>query len=166
MEGQPQFYCFSRFNALNSPGLMPSPAIVTYKQAGDQNTYSVEIKFDPYDQGKIMLLYVVFDQQIRQLIPLTYQPVKNADEDANSLRIAANFVNLGDCQFVQTTVDVDREMFAISAGELQVAIPTGECELVPITVSTIFSGAYSKQILKLESLCELNLEALRYNALI
>lgn len=49
---------------MNSPGLMPSPAIVTFKQAGDQNTYSLEIKFDQYDQGKLMLLYVVFGQQI------------------------------------------------------------------------------------------------------
>lgn len=49
---------------MNSPGLMPSPAIITFKQVGDQNTYSVEIKFDSYDQGKLMLLYVVFDYQI------------------------------------------------------------------------------------------------------
>lgn len=67
---------------------------------------------------------------------------------------------------MQTTLDADREMFAISAGEMQVAVPTTECELVPVTVSTIFSGVYSKQILQLESLCELNLEALRYNAMI
>lgn len=92
--------------------------------------------------------------------------MKNQDEDANSLRIAANYINLGGCQLMQTTVDADREMFAISAGELQVAIPMAECEIVPITVSTVFSGIYSKQILKLESLCELNLEGLRYNALI
>ena len=45
---------------------------------------------------------------------------------------------------MQVTVDVDREMFAISAGELQVAIPTAECELVPITTSTLFTGVYSK----------------------
>ena len=67
---------------------------------------------------------------------------------------------------MQTTVDADREMFAISAGELQIAVPMAECELVPITMSTVFSGLYSKQILQLDALCELNLEALRYNAMI
>ena len=91
-----------------------------------------------------MLLYVVFAPGVHQLIPLTYQPVKNSDEDANSLRMAATFINLKDCACVQATVDVDKEMFAISAGELQIAIPTAECELVPITVSTLFSGVYSR----------------------
>jgi hypothetical protein len=78
---KPTFTALHQLHLPNSPGLLLSPAKVSSSFSSSQDCYDVTVEFSEEDSGKMMFLFVAFDEFVQQQVPLTYQPVKGTLEE-------------------------------------------------------------------------------------
>ncbi|CAL6024731.1 Hypothetical_protein [Hexamita inflata] len=104
-ELDPVIIPFRQFDDRHTTGLLTSQAQVASQRFG--NNHFVEVQFDPMDEGCIIYLFVGFQENVFELIPVTYMPIINTTPVTRQLKEFTAYQLNTDCNRIFPITFVD-----------------------------------------------------------